>query len=98
MRPLLARWFGATSTKHVNLFAAMLATTPPAFLRWATRAIFSWPGVEELPVPVRHIHGDRDRVIPVHRVRPDHVIPGAGHLLNLTHAAAVNAFIAGGST
>ena len=46
-----------------------------------------------LPVPVVHVHGDRDRVIPLARVAPDHVIAGAGHLLTLTHAAAVNALL-----
>ena len=44
-------------------------------------------------MPICHIHGDRDRLIPLHRVRPDHVVPGAGHLLNLTHGEAVNAFL-----
>jgi pimeloyl-ACP methyl ester carboxylesterase len=91
--PLVARWFGATSPAQVELFAQMLAATPPAFIRWASRAVFSWPGVHELPMPIHHVHGDRDRLIPVHRVKPDLVIPGAGHLLSLTHADAVNAFI-----
>ena len=45
-------------------------------------------------MPIYHVHGDRDRLIPVHRVKPDCVIAGAGHLLNLTHANAVNDFIA----
>lgn len=71
----------------------MLAATPPAFIRWASSAIFSWPGVPELPMPIHHVHGDRDRLIPIHRVTPDRVIAGAGHLLNITHADAVNDFI-----
>jgi len=71
----------------------MLAATPPAFVRWAANAVFSWPGVRELPMPVHHIHGDRDRLIPIRRVRPDRIVRGAGHLLNLTHADAVNDFI-----
>ena len=91
--PLAARWFGATKPAHVELFARMLAATPPAFLRWASRAVFSWPGVRELAMPVLHVHGDRDRVIPVHRVVADRVIAGAGHLLNITHADDVNEFL-----
>jgi pimeloyl-ACP methyl ester carboxylesterase len=94
LQPLIARWFGATSPAHVDLFAQMLAATPPAFTRWAARAVFSWPGVAELSMPIHHVHGDRDHLIPVHRVKPDRVIAGAGHLLNLTHADAVNDFIA----
>lgn len=93
LQPLLARWFGATTPAHVDLFAQMLMTTPTAFIRWASSAIFAWPGVVELPMPIYHVHGDRDRLIPVRRVQPDRVIDGAGHLLNLTHADAVNDFI-----
>jgi pimeloyl-ACP methyl ester carboxylesterase len=92
--PLAARWFGATSPEHVRLFADMLAAMPPAFVRWASNAIFSWDGVAELPMPVHHVHGERDRLIPVRGVRPDHVIAGAGHLLNLTHGDEVNDFVA----
>lgn len=98
VRALLARWFGATTPVHIDLFASMLAATPPSFVRWAVNALFSWPGVAELPMPVHHVHGDRDRLIPVHRVKPDRVITGAGHLLNLTHPDAVNDFIAERST
>jgi len=93
LQPLVARWFGARSHVHVQLFADMLAVTPVEFIRWASIATFSWKGVEELPMPIHHIHGDRDRLIPIRRVHPDRVIAGAGHLLNLTHADAVNDFI-----
>lgn len=81
LRFLLARWFGATSPAHVQLFSDMLSATPPAFIRWATNAIFSWPGVASLPMPIHHIHGDRDRLIPLRRVTPDRIVVGAGHLL-----------------
>lgn len=94
LQTLLARFFGATTPTHVELFAQMLAATPPSFLRWAVRAVFTWSGVADLPIPIHHVHGARDRVIPVHRVKPDCVIAGAGHLLNVTHADAVNGWLA----
>ena len=91
---LRARYFGATSAEHIAVFRDMLAATPPAFNGWAIRAVFDWPGVADLAMPVTHVHGARDRVMPVSRVRPDHVIAGAGHLLTMTHAADVNAILA----
>jgi len=95
VHPFIARWFGATSPAHVDLFTEMLRATAPEFVRWASNAVFSWSGVAELPMPINHIHGSGDRLIPLHRVNPDRVIAGAGHLLNLTHGEAVNDFIAG---
>lgn len=92
-RPI-AWWFGATTAAHAQLFADMLASTPIEFLQWASNAIGSWKGVAEVLMPIHHVHGERDRLIPVRRVRADRVISGAGHLLNVTHAREVNAFIA----
>jgi len=71
----------------------MVSDMPPRFLKWGIRAILSWKP-SPVSVPVRHVHGSVDGIIPARRIQPDRVIPGAGHLLTLTHAPAVNAFIA----
>ena len=73
----------------------MLRDTPPAFLRWACPALAEWAAPETSGVPVYHIHGSCDRIL-LRRLAdppPDRVIPGAGHLVNLTHARQVNAFL-----
>jgi len=61
------------SPEHIAVFRDMLAATPLAFVDWAIRAIFEWPGVAHLPMPVTHVHGACDRVIPLSRVQPDRV-------------------------
>lgn len=75
--------------------AVTAESVPSSFVRWGARAILSWPGVEDPGVPVHHIHGDADAVMPLARVRPDRVVPGAGHLLAVTHAEAVNDYLSG---
>jgi len=67
LRRPVAWWFGAASAADTELFAGMLESTPIEFLRWASRAVMSWDGVRELPVPVHHVHGERDRLIPARR-------------------------------
>jgi len=74
------------------LFFSMASGKAPSALKWGLRAIFLWRPTP-VAVPVRHIHGAHDRIIPVGRVKPDRVVPGAGHFLAVTHAAEVNAFI-----
>lgn len=91
---LYASKFGRLTPEQKDFLAAMVADTVPAFVRWGIGAIVAWPGVGELPMPVHHIHGADDELIPVKRVRADVVVPGAGHLVNVTHADAVNRFIA----
>ncbi len=85
--------FGARKREEVALFHAMLSGTSNQFLQWAAGATAKWPGVNDLGVPVKHVHGSCDRIIPVGNVNPDSVINGAGHLVNLTHATEVNALI-----
>jgi pimeloyl-ACP methyl ester carboxylesterase len=76
-----------------RLAVEMLRDTPTSFIRWASRALIEWSFTGELPCPVYHLHGDRDRLLPLAKVRADRVVEGAGHLLTLTHPDVVNAFL-----
>lgn len=91
---LYVRKFGDLDPAQQALLEAMVAQARPAFVRWGIAAISDWPGAGDLDVPVWHIHGSDDELIPLARVRPDRVVRGAGHLVNLTHAAEVNRFLA----
>lgn len=62
-------------------------------LRRIARMLLQWNAPEEWPFPIHQIHGDADRIIPLKRVEPDEVVAGGGHLINMTHAEQVNAFI-----
>jgi pimeloyl-ACP methyl ester carboxylesterase len=75
------------------LIRDMSLDTPVVFLRRVARMILQWEGSEKLPCPVHQIHGGRDHIIPLKQVQADAVIPDGGHLINLTHAEQVNAFI-----
>jgi pimeloyl-ACP methyl ester carboxylesterase len=57
-------------------------------------SITRWELKDRLPVPVYHIHGRADWLMPIWKVSPDAVVPGAPHLMNISHPDAVNEFIA----
>jgi pimeloyl-ACP methyl ester carboxylesterase len=61
-------------------------------LRWSARQLLLWPGTT-CPVPVYHIHGQRDRVFPIRLTTPDEVVAGGGHVISLTHPREVTAFL-----
>ncbi len=94
LAPLALRLSGEFDEEQRRLVFDMFHRVPTPFIRWASRAMMGWSYDETLDVPIRHIHGTRDRLIPARNVAPDHLVPGAGHLLSLTHAPAVNAFLA----
>jgi pimeloyl-ACP methyl ester carboxylesterase len=93
LAPLAVPALGPMGTAERKVILDMAASAPLAFMRWGGRAILEWEGCESLPCPVLHIHGRRDRVIPIKAVAPDIAIPGAGHIVNLTHVEEVNGHI-----
>jgi pimeloyl-ACP methyl ester carboxylesterase len=85
--------FGPATAAQRAAFLAQLADTSPSFVRWGIDALLRWTPPPVLSCPVYQIHGARDRILPRRLASPDRVIPGAGHLVNVTHASEVNRFI-----
>jgi pimeloyl-ACP methyl ester carboxylesterase len=90
--PFILPKFGRLTAAQRQLFWAMAAATPAAFLKWGIEAILSWRPTP-VSAPVYHIHGRADRLIPARLVEADRIVPGGGHLLTLTHPDEVNAFL-----
>ena len=77
-----------------ELLVEMLKDRDCRFMHWVIQAILAWRPQPLEGIPVHQIHGARDPVIPARRVEADEYIPGGSHLINVTHADQVNAFIA----
>lgn len=78
-----------------RLLAEMVSDVSVPLLRWGGRAIFEWPGARPT-VPVHHVHGECDWVIPTSRLnpRPQRIVPGGAHVVNMSHPREVNGFLA----
>ena len=75
-------------------FLRQLPQPDGQFLRWGMRVALTWrPTPAAAGVRVFQIHGERDWILPASRSGADVVLPGAGHLLSLTHAADVTDFL-----
>ncbi|MCW8128971.1 MAG: alpha/beta fold hydrolase [Planctomycetota bacterium] len=95
------RWvLGPISRADMDHVLAMEQACSTALLRRGVRMIRRWQGVADLPCPLYALHGRRDRVIRV----PDparftagrdrlELLDGAGHMLTITHAPHVAAFL-----
>lgn len=60
------------------------------FFRWAVRQCADWKfDRSKVTVPVRHIHGRHDEIVPPYKPDVD-VWLDAGHLIQFTHAQQVN--------
>jgi pimeloyl-ACP methyl ester carboxylesterase len=76
-----------------KLAVAMFKQSDSRFMHWTLHAILNWQPTPLTGIPVFHIHGGRDPLIPARRVTADEIIPDGGHLINVTHGDEVNRFI-----
>jgi len=81
------------SDDQYRLIRDMSRNVPIPFLRRAGKMLLNWINPSPIPCPVYHIHGAKDRIIPIRNLRPDEIIPDGGHLINLTHTQVVSRFI-----
>jgi len=77
---------------HKEIYAHMLKEMSPELVRWQSGAATEWKLSQPLSVPVFHIHGTKDKIIPLKNIKADATVPG-GHLINVTDAGAVNTHI-----
>ena len=77
---------------YSRIISQMLATMPPRLVRWQEGAAVTWAGNLSFTIPVFHLHGTRDLIIPCKNVCPTETIKG-GHLISGRQYKQVNAFI-----
>ncbi|MGA2499223.1 MAG: alpha/beta hydrolase [Tepidisphaeraceae bacterium] len=93
---LALNWSGAILGRTSREILAQFHDADAGFVQWACGAVLTWHEDLHAPaVPVHHIHGARDYILPPQYTRPDVIIPGAGHVLSLSHAEQVNRFLEG---
>ena len=91
LTPPLAAMLLSLPQETKRLCVTMFRDADAEFVRWALQAIAAWDPPSLEGIPVRHIHGDNDWLI-----RPDDAderIRDGSHLINLSHADAVNRFL-----
>lgn len=81
--------FGVTKSSDKRLLKMIIEDTPGDFLKWAIDRILNWRN-KERPDGVIHIHGDKDKLLPVHLTKADVIIKNAGHFMVYTHADQVS--------
>jgi pimeloyl-ACP methyl ester carboxylesterase len=93
LSPLGSGILGGAGPEFKRLCVTMFQDADCRFMSWAAGAILNWRPDPLVGVPIFQIHGGKDRIIPVPRIHADEVVSEGGHLINLTHAEQVNAFV-----
>lgn len=82
-------FFGAHSKADKHLLKSVLNDTDPRFLKWAIEQVLFWKS-EWISSNIYHIHGDKDRILPLLDKKYTAVIRGGGHLMVYNKAEELN--------
>jgi pimeloyl-ACP methyl ester carboxylesterase len=89
----IADWFfGVKTANEKQLLRDILKDTNPTFFKWAIHEIINWEN-ETMPANSIHIHGNKDRIIPIKNVKADYVIEGGGHFMTVNKAKEIGQII-----
>ena len=89
--PFAGKIFGV-SKKDKRFFDKMIDETPAGHLKKTIRSILYWKNTD-LPSGVLHIHGSRDKVIPIKKTQKPAVVEGGGHFMVYNMANEVGEII-----
>lgn len=85
----IVRWiFGVSRGYETELFNAILRDSDPDFLYWAFNAILNWKGSGSHRI--HHIHGYRDRLLPMRFTSADICIRDGGHFMIVSHGKEIS--------
>ncbi|WP_312418415.1 alpha/beta hydrolase [Epilithonimonas sp.] len=84
--------FGIETSKEKQLLKSILQDTDTNFLKWAINEILNWKN-KIYPENCIHIHGNKDRIIPIKNVKADFVIENGGHFMTVNKAKEIENII-----
>jgi pimeloyl-ACP methyl ester carboxylesterase len=86
------RWiFGVSKGRDTELFNAILKDSDPDFLYWAFDEILNWKG--NGAHRIHHIHGRKDRLIPMRFTTADIRIEDGGHFMIVSHGKEISSIL-----
>lgn len=89
IEPLEDYNLGVTTDEEKLLVHDYRKNLSTAYSNWAVNAIVNWQNTTA-PKNLYHIHGDKDRIFSIKKIKPDYTIHNGGHLMILNKSDEVN--------
>ena len=87
--PILAYFFGVSSSEDKELLKSFLSKTDGRFLKWALQSILKWNNEEYLS-NLFHIHGTNDKLFPSRLIGRAILIADGSHFMILNKAKEIS--------
>ena len=89
----VTNWFFGIKTKSERIMLKnILKNTDSVFLKWAINEIVNWKN-ESIPEKYIHIHGDKDKIIPIKNIKADFIIKNGGHFMTVNKSTEIEKII-----
>ncbi|MFT3911989.1 MAG: alpha/beta hydrolase [Ferruginibacter sp.] len=89
---ILKRFFTTEGNENKKILSQVIKDSDPHLIRWALRAVLKWKN-EMVPQPICHIHGTKDRILPMRYTNPTHRIKNGGHMIVMENAGEISQII-----
>jgi hypothetical protein len=73
-----------------TIIKQMTDDVPAEFIDWAINAIVNWYPPVDYRSDIVHIHGTKDQLFPIHKIKNPIVIQNGSHVMNMTMSYEVN--------
>lgn len=88
----LAPSYGIHKEEEINLLKDMFRGFDDSYRMWAIRQMCQWEG-KEPELPFLHIHGNKDKILPIKNIHDPYVVQGGNHFMVKQKAGEVSEII-----
>lgn len=89
LEPLQNYNLGIKTQEEKQLVRAYRKNINQNYSTWAINIILNWRN-DWKPANLFHIHGNKDRIFPIKKIKADYIIKGGGHLMVMNRASLVH--------
>ncbi|HUR12560.1 MAG TPA: hypothetical protein VM012_14390 [Flavitalea sp.] len=93
IRPLQNYFLGVTSSEEKKIANEYRDNVDPVYLKWAINQVLNWKN-EWVPPDVVHLHGEKDHIFPIKKIKSPQVIRSGGHFMIMNRHEQISELLA----
>jgi pimeloyl-ACP methyl ester carboxylesterase len=83
---------GVSTEEELELVQSYRKSSDQVYMNWAIDRVLKWKN-DWLPEHIIHIHGDKDKIFPIKKIKPDYIIKDGTHMMIYNRANEIAGII-----
>jgi pimeloyl-ACP methyl ester carboxylesterase len=80
LRPVQNYFLGTRSEEEKKIANEFRDNVDPVYLKWSLKQVLNWKN-DWQPPRIFHLHGSKDHIFPISKLKPTHIIQDGGHFM-----------------